>query len=299
MVVQSDNLTVDLAYDDHNAAEEFAPLGAGFVEYVMRSMFEGPFFTRLDTLSAAMVRLWLRAIQGGRFFQVKGGMDAPWLRLAERMDVRTGHPVETLRAGAQWVELAGSSSIQRYDGVVLAAPAPAAARIMAHEPHLPPPWLDEVRYAPQVRVYAARQIDEEARFGVHLLPPQTLFSVEHYSGAYGAWGACPSDWQWGLLCTYGAACAPLLERRPQEVIRLLWDEGRKVTPALFALEEADVVHYIRWEWAVPILGPGHYRRLASYRNRPPVVFAGDWMNQACVEGAVRSGEAAAEAIMNG
>jgi hypothetical protein len=32
-------------------------------------------------------------------------------------------------------------------------------------------WLGEFRYAPQVRLYIARHIDQEARFGVHLLPP--------------------------------------------------------------------------------------------------------------------------------
>jgi predicted NAD/FAD-dependent oxidoreductase len=42
------------------------------------------------------------------------------------------------------------------------------------------------------------------------------------------------------------------------------------------------------------MGPGHYRRLANFVQQPPVVFAGDWMSEACVEGAVRSGEAAAK-----
>jgi len=35
------------------------------------------------------------------------------------------------------------------------------------------------------------------------------------------------------------------------------------------------------------------RRLAAFQQKPPVVFASDWMNEACVKGAVRSGEAAA------
>jgi predicted NAD/FAD-dependent oxidoreductase len=57
-----------------------------------------------------------------------------------------------------------------------------------------------------------------------------------------------------------------------------------------------VIHLMRWRWAVPTMAPGHYRRLASHVHRPPVVFAGDWMKEACVEGAVRSGEAAAAAF---
>jgi predicted NAD/FAD-dependent oxidoreductase len=62
------------------------------------------------------------------------------------------------------------------------------------------------------------------------------------------------------------------------------------------LDEAAVVQLIRWEWAIPILSPGHYTRLSQYERRPPIVLAGDWTDQACVEGAVRSGEAAAAAF---
>jgi predicted NAD/FAD-dependent oxidoreductase len=65
---------------------------------------------------------------------------------------------------------------------------------------------------------------------------------------------------------------------------------------LFALEEAAVVHDIRWECAIPVLSPGHFRRLAAYERKPPIVLAGDWIYHACVEGAVRSGEQAAAAF---
>jgi predicted NAD/FAD-dependent oxidoreductase len=153
-----------------------------------------------------------------------------------------------------------------------------------------------VQYAPEVRVYAARQSVEDAHFGIHLLPPTDIFSVEWYSGRHGAWGACPPDWQWGLVCTYGPTCARFLGQESAHVQRYLWEEARTLCPQMFSLSEADVVHYLRWEWAVPIMHPGHYRNLATFTNQPPVVFAGDWMNNACVEGAVRSGEAAAAAF---
>jgi predicted NAD/FAD-dependent oxidoreductase len=120
--------------------------------------------------------------------------------------------------------------------------------------------------------------------------------VEFYSGEYGAWGACPADWQWGLVCAYGPASGPLLELSPEVMTRGLWQAGQAVAPAMFSLAEADVVYPIRWRWAVPVMAPGHYRRLAAHVHRPPVVLAGDWMNQACVEGAVHSGEAAAAAF---
>jgi protoporphyrinogen oxidase len=293
---QPEGFQADLLYDDHSAEEEFVPLGPRVVDYVMRSAFEGPFFTRLNTLSAAMVRRWLRALQDSTFFQVDAGMDAPWLRLARELKVQLGEPVETLRVTAPGVEVVTKSGGRRYDGVVLAVPAPAAAKIMAGQPEYGPPWLNQVEYSAQVRLYAARRTTEDAQFGVHLIPPQTVFSVEHYSGRHGAWGSCPADWQWSLICAYGPASGPLLDAPEEEVKRVLWDCGIETSPNLFSLAEADAVHLMRWRWAVPIMAPGHYRRLAEYQNRPPVVFAGDWMREACVEGAVRSGEVAAAAF---
>ncbi|MEZ4864474.1 MAG: NAD(P)/FAD-dependent oxidoreductase [Caldilineaceae bacterium] len=291
--VQPDHLEPDLLYDQRSGEDELAVISPNILNYVLRILFEGPWFTRLSTLSATHIRLWLRAVQHSHFFQLDDGMDAPWLQLAELLNVRTDELVEGLTAGAQQVTLHCGSGSRHYDGVVLAVPAPAATRIMATHPELAPTWLPEVEYASQVRIYAARRCADDARFGVHLLPPQDLFSVEFYSGRHGAWGACPDDWQWGLACTYGATCAHLLQEDRQQVINKLWTQARAIAPDLFTLAEADVVHYIGWEWAVPIMAPGHYGRLAAYRNRPPVAFAGDWMNEACVEGAVRSGEVAA------
>ncbi|MEZ4714417.1 MAG: FAD-dependent oxidoreductase [Caldilineaceae bacterium] len=297
MAVQPADLQPDLHYDGRNAADEFTPLGANIVEYIMRSLFEGPWFTRLDTLSASHVRTWLAAVQEAFFFQMAGGMDAPWLKLAQQLNVRTGESIESLSLSAQQVKLHGRGGERTYDGVVLAVPAPAAVRILERirpqSPELAPNWLGDVRYAPQVRIYAARQNSADAQLGVHLLPPTDLFSVEYYSGRHGAWGACPEDWQWGLVCTYGPTCAKFLTQDADAVMQNLWAQARAVAPQMFTLEEAEVVHYHRWEWAVPIMHPGHYGNLAAFQQKPPVVFAGDWMNEACVEGAVRSGEAAA------
>ncbi|HMN30002.1 MAG TPA: FAD-dependent oxidoreductase, partial [Caldilineaceae bacterium] len=220
---QADDLWPDLAYDELSALDEFQPLGDQVVEIIMRSLFEGPWFARLGAQSAAHARLWLRVLQDAQFFQVRDGMDAPWLRIADKVTVHTGEAVEALHRRGATVELTTASGSRRYDGVVLAVPAPAVLRILATQPDLAPPWLAEVHFAPQVRVYAARQTNADAHFGVHLLPPTDLFSVEWYSGRHGAWGACPPDWQWGLVCTYGPTCAHFLDEDPARVQHALWE----------------------------------------------------------------------------
>ena len=62
---------------------------------------------------------------------------------------------------------------------------------------------------------------------------------------------------------------------------------------LFSLDDAEIVQLIRWRHAVPAVHPGYFGRMRSFTQRPPLVFAGDWLVQPCVEGAVRSGNIAA------
>lgn len=293
---QPDGLTIDLGADDRDAESELASLGHRVVDYVFRPWFEGPFFTPLRLMSAAKLRSWLKAYVGATFYQVDGGMDMPWLRLAEQLEVRTGEPVNAARISAGGVELEVPSGARRYDGAVLACPAVISACILGDQVDQVLPWLGEVAYSPEVRVYAARPSAEDAALGIHLVPPTPVFSVEMYSGRRGAWGACPPDWQWALVCASGPDSAELIQMPAEEARRALWARARSVAPELFPLEEAAVVHDIRWEHAIPQLPAGHYTRLAAYERRPPVVLAGDWTYHACVEGAVRSGELAAAAF---
>jgi predicted NAD/FAD-dependent oxidoreductase len=90
--------------------------------------------------------------------------------------------------------------------------------------------------------------------------------------------------------------APLIDADQDDVKQRLWAAARSIDPRLFDLDQADVVQLIRWRHAVPDVRPGYHTRLAGFTQRPPIVFAGDWLVQPCVEGAVRSGIAAAEAI---
>lgn len=297
LIEQPDALMPDLTCDDHDAETEFAPLGENVLNYVLRPLLEGPFFTRLSTLSASMARAWVRALIGCTLYQVEGGMDAPWLQLAAALpaEIRTGVTVEAVRRAGAGVNVhVEGDPARHFDGAVLAVPAPASARLLSADDQ--PPWLKDVRYAAHVRLYAARREVADANFGVHIVPPERLFSIEFFSGRRGAWGACPPDWQWALACTFGPASDPLLAMHEDEAKRALWEDSLAVTPGLFDLSQADVVHLIRWQWAVPIMAPGHYRSLAAYERKPPIVLAGDWTHQACVEGAVRSGEVAAAAF---
>jgi oxygen-dependent protoporphyrinogen oxidase len=289
---QRGDLATDLAYDDVGAVDDLASVGAAARDRIVRPLFEGPFFSRLDEMSALLLRSWLRVLSVGKFFQVKGGTDAPWRHVGELVGVRTGVRVSRVASDGTGVVVETDGGVERVEGCVVAVPAPVAGRLVDGAP----PWLADVPFAPHVRLYAARRGAGPARSSIHVFPNELVATVEIGSGRSGAWGRAPDDWCWALVCAPAATSGPLLERPAADVIATLWETAGAIDPRLFRIQSADVVHLIRWERAVPIVGPGYFGRVGALRQRPPIVYAGDWLVQPCVEGAVRSGEAAAAAF---
>jgi predicted NAD/FAD-dependent oxidoreductase len=288
---QRGRLRADVAHDGDRAVDELKRMGERARDRVVRPNFEGPFFGRLEDMSAALVRSWLRCLAVGTFFHVDGGMDAPWRHLGGRLTVRTGVDVSAVVPGAGGVELVHDAGRERFDGAVVATPAPVAAGLVAADDR--PAWLDEVAYVAHVRLYAARRGRRPDRSGIHAFPNDLVATVELGGGAFGAWGQVPDDWEWALVCAPAAASGGLLDEPAADVTRRLWDAASRIDPRLFDLDRAEVVQLIRWRHAVPAVGPGYFARVAGFAQQPPLVFAGDWLVQPCVEGAVRSGNAAA------
>ena len=269
-------------------------VGHDATEWVVRPSFEGPFFSRLEELSAALVRSWMRALSVGTFFQVDGGMDSPWRYLGERLGVRTDVTVERVAPVAGGVEIVVAGVAERYDGVVVAVPAPVAVGIVA--PDALPAAVAGIEYAPHVRLYLARRGDGPPRSGIHAFPNETVATVEFGAGGDGSWGRVPRGWEWALICAPAASSGRLLELPDGDLATQLWDAGSKIDGRLFPLESAEIVHVVRWRHAVPKVGVGYFARIRQIQQRPPIVFAGDWLVQPCIEGAVRSGNAAAAAF---
>ncbi len=291
-LTQRDDLRIDRRFDGTSASAVLRSAGAAAAARVVRPSFEGPFFSRLEELSGALVRSWLRALSVGTFFQVDGGMDAPWRALAERLLVRTGSTVERVeRHAAGGAEVVVDGVADTYDGVVVAVPAPIAARIVVGDAL--PAEVAQIEYAPHVRLYAARQGDGPPRSGIHAFPNETVATVELGAGGAGSWGHVPVGWEWALVCAPAASSGRLLELADDELAARLWEAGAKIDRRLFPLDTAEIVHPVRWRYAVPKVGVGYFARIDRIPQRPPIVYAGDWLVQPCVEGAVRSGNAAA------
>lgn len=295
VATQRGNLVIDRRYDAEPAVTALSGMGHGPLERIVRPSFEGPFFARLEQMSATLVRSWLRSLSVGNFFQFDQGMDRPWRRLADQLTVHydtTVDGVGGVGAARAWIDVGGER--RTFDHIVLAAPAPVADRLLGSEA---PAALREVPYVPHVRVYIARPAAEPlARSAVHIFPNDIVATVERGSGGQPAWGKVPDGWQWTLLCAPSASSDRLIDLTDEELLDTMFAEVTAVTGEVIDWRDHELVHVVRWRTAVPVVDPHYYERLHGMTETVPILFAGDWTDQPCVEGAVRSGVRAARRI---
>jgi predicted NAD/FAD-dependent oxidoreductase len=273
-----------------------AAVGPGVVEHLLRPAFETMVFADLAELSADLVEGWVRAALTARYWVPAEGMDAPWRRLAARLDVRTGCPVTSVRCVGDGVAV---EPVGRFDAAVVAVPAPVAARLVApHEPGRPG-WLESVRHSRHVLAHAVRP-HPRAPEGTDVHPGGPgRHRVGSVALGPGGDGRIPIGMQGATVSAEGWWSAELMAGGLDDdaVAARLWDEGHRLEPALFPLDEATRWVVVRHDHAVPVFGPGHLTRLREWAPRAPIALAGDWSVYPCVEGAVRSGRHAAEAIL--
>ena len=283
--------------DNEDARQHLQSVSPAAERYLFAPMFEG-LFAPMEKQSAEFLRSWIAASRV-HYFQVEDGMDAPWKRVATHLDIRLNSRVEMIRQGGMRLEVVSNSMGSSFDGIVVAVPPPVGNHFVTRA--LEPRWVaqlnyETVEYAGQCRLYLAMPGEAPLRVHKRPLPMGLIASVEWQSGRDGAWGACPPGWQWALVCANEAANQRLIDLPDFEITEMLFRAATEVVPGLPPLQTWKVRHLVKWRYAVPTMAPGHFTRMAAYTRRPPIVFAGDWTHQACVEGAVRSGEAAAEAF---
>jgi len=241
-------------------------------------------------ISEAYFRSFFRREPSLRRLCIPAGMIGPFRRLASGLDVRTG--VEVTRVEPGRVEPLGA-----VDSVVVAVPAPIAARLVAAGTPGRPAWIEEVSYSAEVTVVAFRRCSGATRWSnvVDLDGERGLCGVALMPGD-GVW--CPAGYQSASITASRALSAQLASGTPdEEVIELLFRLGKELEPELFSMSEIAAVTVAKHRYAWPRWSAAHATRVAEWKQAPPIVFAGDWTWHPFVEGAVRSGQRAAEVLL--
>lgn len=284
------NLAPDLRFDKIDAKTHIVrKIGPGAADRVFTPMVSAV-FSGLDLLSASLIRAWVRAGIGANFYALEDGMDSLWTRVAEELDLQLAAPVReiTIGRGAGVDITTDSDRSERFDACIVTIPLTRARKIIKGI-NLPG-WFDQVQYAPHFRVYASISSDL-GRADIHPIDNDSAVATISRGPAGRLWGVIPENRSAALVGTSGEWGKDLIEAKDGK--ERLWKRAREIDPELFELEEASLVEVIRWNEAVPVFSPGHFGRVASLKQKPPLIFAGDWLVQPCIEGAVRSGLTAA------
>lgn len=287
-----------LAPEDDESVEAYArrTFGDEFTDVGLAPGLESMTLSPIGRTSKAVFLAQAQDGPTARFFCLRGGMGRLAEALAAGLDVRTGTTVTALRTEDGGVSAAlGSGESMRFDAAILAVPAPVAARLAVPEGELP--WRCEYARAVKVHLGLARPSgmgypgviptgpEFEGVAGLQILDHKDTGQVPSGAGGLG-------------IVAAGRLGAELLESTDDEAADRLTGLAERI---LGPLPSVVCRRVSRWREAVPLFPPGRYRELVRYEPRvgPALHLAGDWLASPSVEGAIRSGERAARAIVDG
>jgi oxygen-dependent protoporphyrinogen oxidase len=88
----------------------------------------------------------------------------------------------------------------------------------------------------------------------------------------------------------------LINRPDAEISRVAFEAIQSFFPQVESY--TSIIHVTRHQEAIPIPEVGRFKLASAFidRQKPPVVFAGDYLSTSCIEGAIFSGQQAVELL---
>ncbi|MDE3724145.1 FAD-dependent oxidoreductase [Nocardiopsis sp. N85] len=287
--VLGESTVADLLRPHHPQLRErlLGPLAAGFFGWSLDRAAAAPFAAHL--VASGSTATWRT---------YRDGMDTLARTLADRLDVRTGHPVTGVVPGPDGVRLDSPEGALTARAAVLAVPAPVAARLHPGAPEAERAYLAACGYAPMLRLSLmldAPLSPRGARRGFAVLVPgDPLLGVVTLDHAKHP-GRAPRGRGLVSLIAAPTGVGELLDAPDDEVVRGLVERAEHVLPGVGARVRGSVVH--RFRHGLPLPEPRALAARPAFVARPPaaVDYAGDWISlRPCSEGAVASAFTAAE-----
>lgn len=297
-------------WDDKSVHDEAMRLfGEQIYQYLVRPGIE-PFwyFSCKDVSRALMLGLMAKASTAS-FFAFRKGMSFLCKRLADGLKVQLNASVDHItRHGQQFVlegEGLSTSGEHAFDGVVLATTATVASKLVAQ--------LDDDLIGDAAREFVATQKYVPNIHAAFLaedrasLPQMSaLFPCGPHKSKVAAINFNSHKQQIrpreadnqeviGVFLTAqeSEACLAMQEG---ELSDHAWRLARELCPHLPL--QSKLYKLVKRTEAIPLHGVGRYRQAAEFLNAQegPVVFAGDYLASATVDGALYSGLRAAQAL---
>lgn len=298
------------AYDSESIAD-FARrrLGQRVYDYLIRPAIEPYWYFSCEDASAALLMALQAEAPGAQFYTLRGGMDQLATHLTKDLPKHLECEVtEIQRTSDGKFQLTTNSGQHEatFDGIIVATPAPHALQLVESLPLKDVTvsqreFLRTQQYAANINIwYRLGEISTED-CGFQLSPvgaqwhgiaawtdladatPDTDPPIDRIAGAY-------------LLHDFSME---LLEEPDEVVAECVWLNIRRYNPQL-PVDPPEVVRIHRRRNAIPIPEVGRYRLAAEFQQQQqlPIVFAGDYLATATMEGALQTGRMAADRFLD-
>lgn len=227
----------------------------------------------------------------------RGHMRALPQAIARRLQVSYDTPIDRVRSAPGGMELVRGHTNERFDAVVLAVPAAAAARMLGTLTPAQSSVIDSTRYSSTVVCSFRVPLEVAGDFEGIWVPFRESAIV-----CDGANETCKGSTDGNCcvltICLHEEAAQALSGRSDREVLEVVAAEWVRLFPRFAHHLKGLNVH--RWQAALPVYDVGHLTRVKRFwqngQGRDGVWLCGDWLNQPWVEGSIRCGEKVAGAM---
>jgi len=297
-------------FDDASVRDDAVKrVGERAYQYLVRPGIEPFWFFSCESISRSLMLALQAKAATARFYTFRQGMNFVCTKLAANLDVRTGVTVDHIKPSGAKFKITGATLADGpehiYDEVIVATTGSVAAKITAGlderiVPDTVRSFLKSQTYVPNTHLVFV--IDKGVKLPKMscLLPcgpkDHRVAGLNFNSHKLQTRGEARSGQEAISVYLTAEESKATLGMSERDLYTHAWRLARELSPDLPL--RAEPLQMIQRREAIPIHAVGRYRAAAEVgkQQKGPLVFAGDYLSTATVDGAMRTGYEAAHAL---
>ena len=293
------------------ADEARRALGERTYQFLIRSSIEPFWYFSCEEASRALLVALQANAAGAEFYSYRTGMDTLATVLSRDVETVLDTEARGVEAGGGGVRVRVSTGgaaeeTHAFDDVVIATTATVARRLvdglqLQSVTPFQRKFLASQRYASTIQTLWLINKEDVPVDTAVIMPTGPgewpVACVDFMSRKYTDPALLPPGREGVLVSFTDQLAREYMDRDDAAIEAEVWPRARQLCPAL--PERAELRAAFRHREAIPVPEVGRYKLAAQFQDaqRPPVVFAGDYLATATVEGALRTGRHAAEVLL--